>query len=52
MYVQLYGAEGKGEVVYLDNKSDNFERGLELFLKYYPRLNTRKYFLVGYTLGT
>ena len=27
VYVQLYGSEGKGEVVYLDNKSDNFENG-------------------------
>lgn len=28
VFVQLYGADGgKSEEIYLDNKSDNFERG-------------------------
>ena len=28
VFVQLYGSEGKSEVLNLNNKSDNFERGV------------------------
>ena len=29
VFIQFYGSEGKSEEYFLDNKSDNFERGKE-----------------------